>query len=115
MQVETYDSAMHPEAEHVYAIDFTDLLQRIGGDNEIISGVPTVSVIDTAPTGFTAVYAGIDPTERIVYFTAGVATGEHDNTIYEGKGQTACIQANIVTTSSPQEVQQVKLVINDQC
>lgn len=117
MQKERFQTPMHPEAEHNYAIDFTDLLQGIGGDSEVITGTPIVTVIDSDPSspGFTAVFQGLDATSRKVIFKAGVGTSDHDDAAYEGEGALICIQANIVSTSSPAEVQQGELIVQDQC
>lgn len=117
MEKERFQTPMHPEAEHNYAIDFTKLLQGIGGDSEVITGTPTVTVVDADPSfpGFTAVFQGLDSTSRKVIFKAGVDTGDHDDAAYQGDGATICIQANIVSTSSPAEVQQAELIVQDQC
>lgn len=117
MKIEKYTDEMHPEAEHNYRVDFTDLLNEIGGDSEVITGTPTVTVVDPVPTpdGFTATFVDTDATDKKVIFTAAVSGAEHENDIYRDGGQTICIQVNVVTTSSPGEVQQVILVVHDPC
>jgi hypothetical protein len=121
MELERFIDAMHPAAEHNYSIDFTDLLQGIGGSTEVITGTPVITVVKAdpgpgpIPAGFSAVYQGLDATSRKVIFKAGIATGEHGNAIYDAPGQVICVQADIVTTSSPAEVQQGELVVVNPC
>ncbi len=115
MEKKRFITPMHPAAEHGYEIDFTELLQGIGGDSEVITGTPTVTVVNSAPPGFTAVFQGLDATNRKVIFLAGITTPQHEDDAYKGDGVVICVQANIVSTSSPAEVQQTELVVNDQC
>lgn len=115
MKKQQFLDPMHPAAEHNYAIDFADLLQGIGGDAEVITGTPVVTVVNTPPTGFTATLVGLDSTSRKVIFTAGVSTPNHEAAAYKGKGAPICIQVVIASTSSVAEVQQAELIVNDQC
>ena len=115
MILEKFDSPMHPEAEHNYSVDFTDLLGAIGDGTDTIVSPGVVSIVSDTPAGFTATFVSLDATEKKVIFRAAVETGDHGDEIYQADGTTVCIQVNVTTSSGEDEVQQAELIVWDQC
>lgn len=115
MKLEKFDSPMHPEAEHNYSVDFTDLLAAIGDGTDTIVSPGVVTIVSDTPPGFTATFVSLDATLKKVVFEAAVATPDHDDEIYQVEGVEVCIQVNITTSSGELEVQQAILVVWDQC